>query len=328
MKIIHTDWDIPYHNFALEEYLLQEAPPDDYVFFYIHRPSVIVGKFQNTIEEVNQEYARRENLVVARRLSGGGAVYHDAGNLNFSFVHPAEKTDINNFEKFTRPVIGALREMGIPAELSGRNDILVDGRKVSGNAQCYRNRRILHHGTLLYQADMEALSRALQVREMKIASKGIRSVRSRVANLADYLADPPGIGAFRDAILAYLERTQLLGEFVLTPGIRSRLEQRVQETFATWEWNWGLSPRYQWEKSARFPCGLIDVRLNIHRGRIQDLTIYGDFFCPGDPADLAAALRDVPLEREAIEAALCHTPVDRYFQGLSTAEFAEFLTGQ
>src|SRR5690554_1608935 len=165
MKYIKTDWNMPFYNMAFEEYLLNDMPPEDYVFFYIHRPSIIVGKHQNTIEEVNKEYVDDEDLVVSRRLSGGGAVYHDEGNLNFSFVLQAGKEDVNNFRKFTKPIILALEKIRVKAELSGRNDITIDGKKFSGNAQFARRNRLLHHGTLLFDSQMSNLTKALQVKD-------------------------------------------------------------------------------------------------------------------------------------------------------------------
>ncbi|HAE43355.1 MAG TPA: lipoate--protein ligase [Clostridiales bacterium] len=328
MKYINIDYKVPFYNFALEEYLLTEAPEDDYVFFYIHMPSIIVGKFQNTIEEVNKEFVDSENILVARRLSGGGAVYHDSGNLNFSFVQKAFSNDVNNFVKFTKPVIGALNSLGINAMLSGRNDIVVDDKKISGNAQCYKNGRLLHHGTLLYNADMNYLIRALKVKDLKIQSKGIKSVRSRVANLIDYMETPMDIYAFRNHLLDYLKQTGHVEELVLSDDISERIEKRALSHFSTWDWNWGNSPKYESEKTAKFECGIINVKLNIEKGYIRELKIFGDFFTSEDLEKLETMLVGARLNKLDLEARLSPIDIGHYFNKVSNDEFIDLLISQ
>ncbi len=327
MKYIKTDWEIPYYNFALEDYLLNEAPEDDYVFFYIHKPSIIIGKFQNTIEEINKDFVDEQNILVARRLSGGGAVYHDYGNLNYSFVHKTGKTDINNFKKFTQPVIDGLQELGIQAELSGRNDILVDGKKVSGNAQSYKNGRILHHGTLLYNADMSQLTNALKVKDLKIESKGIKSVRSRVGNLIDYMNQPMDIHDFKDFLLTHFKSKQDITELTLGPEVQSYIEDKAQ-LFKTWDWVWGKSPTYTLEKIEKFECGLINVKMNVTKGIIQNVKIYGDFFTSEELDALENAFSGIVLKEDALMAALADFHMEDYFHSLEKKDFIAFLLRQ
>ena len=328
MKFIKTNWDIPYYNFALEEYLLKEAPEDEYVFFYIHKPSIIVGKFQNTIEEINKEFVDEKNIVVARRLSGGGAVYHDSGNLNFSFVHKAGKEDVNNFKKFTKPVIDALKELGVEAELSGRNDILVDEKKVSGNAQCFKNGRILHHGTLLYNADMSNLSKSLKVKDLKIKSKGIKSVRSRVGNIADYMTEDMEIHEFKDFLLEQFGESKNIEEYKLSDEVLESLNSKVESQFSTWDWNWGRSPKYEVEKIEKFTCGLIDMKMNIVDGSIDDCKIYGDFFTAEKLHVLEDLLRGTKLKREDLFESLESIQIESYFNCMKKDEFVDFLLSQ
>lgn len=328
MKFIKTNWDIPYYNFALEEYLLKEAPEDEYVFFYIHKPSIIVGKFQNTIEEINKEFVDEKNIVVARRLSGGGAVYHDSGNLNFSFVHKAGKEDVNNFKKFTKPVIDALKELGVQAELSGRNDILVDEKKVSGNAQCFKNGRILHHGTLLYNADMSNLSKSLKVKDLKIKSKGIKSVRSRVGNIADYMTEDMEIHEFKDFLLEQFGESKNIEEYKLSDEVLESLNSKVESQFSTWDWNWGKSPKYEMEKIEKFTCGLIDMKMNIVDGSIDDCKIYGDFFTAEKLHVLEDLLRGTKLKREDLFESLESIQIESYFNCMKKDEFVDFLLSQ
>lgn len=324
MKYIETDWDLPYYNFALEDYLLQQAPLDDYLFFYVHRPSIIVGKFQNTLEEVNQDFVQDEDIVVARRLSGGGAVYHDQGNLNFSFVHPADHADMNNFKKFTQPVVDALQSLGLDAHLSGRNDILIGDKKVSGNAQCYAKGRILHHGTLLFDADMSNLAKSLKVKDLKISSKGIKSVRSRVTNITDELKSPMSIQAFQDYLLETFKTERDISPYTLSPEAQAYIDKKA-ELFSSWDWNWGKSPKYSLDKTQKFTCGLINAKINVNKGVIQDLRIFGDFFTSQPLAGLEEALRDVPFHRPALKEALAPLDISDYFQGLKTDDFLDLL---
>lgn len=328
MKFINTNFEIPYYNFALEDYLLTDAPEDDYVFFYIHKPSIIVGKYQNTLAEINKEYVEKHHILVARRLSGGGAVYHDDGNLNFSFVHRASREDVNNFEKFTQPVVEALQSLKVDAKLSGRNDLLVEDKKISGNAQCFKNGRLLHHGTLLYNADMSHLVQALNVRDIKIKSKGIASVRSRVANIAEYMASPMEIHEFKNYLLSYFSKSKNIEEMTLDKEVLASINQKVADQFSTWEWNWGKSPKYQHQISGKFPCGLIDLNMNIEEGIIKDIKIYGDFFTSEEIETLENILKGTLINRDALEAKLKDTDISLFFNQLSNHEFIEFILSQ
>lgn len=326
MKYIKTNWNIPYYNFALEEYLMTEAKKDSYIFFYIHKPSIIVGKHQNTIEEINKEFVEENGIIVARRLSGGGAVYHDEGNLNFSFIQKAQKQDVNNFEKFTRPIINALKELGVEAELSGRNDILVDGKKISGNAQYYKKGIILSHGTLLFNSDMTNLSKALKVKDLKIKSKGIKSVRSRVVNIKDYIENEMSIFELKEFILNYISENVDIEEYVLNERELKRITEIAEEKFSTWDWIWGNSPEYEIQKIDKFPCGLIDIRLNIKNSKIKDCKIYGDFFTKRNIEELETFLHDKTYEKESIKRDMKNIDLSDYFHDLDLEEFIEFLT--
>lgn len=326
MKYIKTDWHTPYYNFALEEYLMTELKEDSYIFFYIHKPSIIVGKHQNTIEEINKEFVDEKDIVVARRLSGGGAVYHDKGNLNFSFVQRAEKADVNNFEKFTRPIIDALKELGVEARLSGRNDILVDGKKISGNAQYFKKGRILSHGTLLFNADMSNLSKALKVKDLKIKSKGIKSVRSRVANIKDYIQNDMSIFELKNYILNYISKNTNVDEYALSEKELKNINEAVENKFSTWDWNWGTSPEYEIQKIDKFSCGLIDIRLNIRNGKIQNCKIYGDFFTRRNIEELEEFLQGKTYKRDSIKCEMKNVNLSDYFNEITVEEFAKFLT--
>ncbi len=302
MKYIKTDWSVPYYNMALEDYMMSEDKFDDnYVFFYIHDPSVIVGKHQNTIAELNNKYVADNHIYIARRISGGGAVYHDRGNLNFSFVFRRKENELIDFKKYTLPVIRALHALGINSELSGRNDILINGKKFSGNAQYMNKTKILHHGTLMFDVNIENLVNALNVSNMKIESKAIDSVRSRVANLQDYLKSPMTIEEFKEYLIRSFYEDMDFEEYTLTDEDIEQIEKRVKEKFSTWEHNYGASPDFAIIKKKKYDAGIIEIHLNVSGGIIKDIKIYGDFFFAGDIDKLQEDLKGITYKEEDVK---------------------------
>ncbi len=292
MKYIKTDWPIPYYNMALEDYMMtDEKFDDDYVFFYIHEPSVIIGKHQNTIAEINSKFVKDNHIHIARRISGGGAVYHDGGNLNFSFVFRRKENDHIDFKKYTLPVIEALGKLGIEAELSGRNDILIEGKKFSGNAQYMNRDKILHHGTLMFDVNIENLVNALNVSQMKIESKAIDSVRSRVANLSGYLKTPISISEFKEHLLKSFYENIDFEEYCLTQQDIAHIEQSVKDKFSTWEHNYGASPDFAFTKKKKYEAGIVELRMDVSAGVIREAKIYGDFFFGRSIEELEEALK-------------------------------------
>lgn len=328
MKYIKTNWENPYYNMAFEEYLINEMPADDYVFFYIHKPSIIVGKHQNTIEEINKSFVDDNGIIVSRRLSGGGAVYHDEGNLNYSFVLQAGKEDVNNFKKFTQPIILALEKIGVKAELNGRNDITIDGKKFSGNAQFARRNRLLHHGTLLFDSQMANLGKALQVKELKIQSKGVKSVRSRVTNIKPYLEKEISIQEFQQHLLDYMGELNSMEEIVLSEKDLMNIQDLVHSKFSTWDWNWGNSPDFDIQKMEKFDCGIIDVRLNVSEGRIKDLKIFGDFFVRHPIEEMEKILIGQIYRKDEIYRVMEEVNLEDYFFGLDKSVFVDFICEQ
>ena len=250
----------PHLNIALEEYMLRNFSPDnDYLLFYINRPSIIIGSYQNTLEEINYDYVNEKNIRVVRRLSGGGAVYHDLGNLNFSFHTNHDIKSINNFKNFTAPVIKVLQDLGLNAELKGRNDIEVDGRKISGTAQFTNGKRMLSHGTLLFNSELGEVVNALNVKMNKIESKGHKSVRSRVANISEFLNDKISIEEFRKMLLEGLfQGVEDFETYHLTEDEWKAVHQLKEEKYDSWDWNFGRSPKFNIKRTRRFAAGEID----------------------------------------------------------------------
>lgn len=316
----------PRINLAIEEYALKNLDINEtYLLFYINEPSIIIGKNQNTIEEINTEYVDKNGIHVVRRLSGGGAVYHDLGNLNFSFITKDDGNSFHNFRKFTEPVVEALKRLGVNAELSGRNDLLAEGRKISGNAQFSTKGRMFSHGTLLFNSEMDHIVSALRVKKDKIESKGIKSVRSRVANISEFLTDKISIEEFRSLLLKYIFEGNEITEYVLTADDWEKIHQLSKERYQNWDWNYGRSPKFNLQHSHRFPVGQIDVRLEVNKGIIENCKIYGDFFGVGDVCEIEDKIMNVRYERSELEAALKDVDTAYYFGNITNEEFLNLI---
>ncbi|WP_299740052.1 lipoate--protein ligase [uncultured Rossellomorea sp.] len=316
----------PRINLAIEEYALKNLDINEsYLLFYINEPSIIIGKNQNTIEEINTDYVEKQGLHVVRRLSGGGAVYHDLGNLNFSFITKDDGESFHNFKKFTEPVVTALHKLGVKAELSGRNDIIAEGRKISGNAQFSTKGRMFSHGTLLFDSEMENVVSALRVKKDKIESKGIKSIRSRVANISEFLSEKMTIEQFRSTLLDYIFDGSDVEEYVLTEEDWKKIHELSKERYQNWDWNYGKSPKFNLQHSHRFPVGSIDVRLEVNKGKIDNCKIFGDFFGVGNVDDIEEKLTGTRYERKDIARALEGVDIQHYFWNVTKDEFVDLV---
>ncbi|MEC0208896.1 lipoate--protein ligase [Paenibacillus ehimensis] len=316
----------PALNLALEEYALKQLPADhDYLLFYINEPSIIIGKNQNTAEEINREYVESRGIHVVRRLSGGGAVYHDLGNLNFSFITKDDGKSFHNYRKFTEPVIRALHRLGVEAELTGRNDIQVGERKISGNAQFATKGRMFTHGTLLFDSQMDHVASALNVNPEKFKSKGVKSVRSRVANITEFLSGPMTIEAFRQHLLDSIFEGSEVQRYELSPADWDAVRQLADERYRSWDWNYGRSPAFNVHRVKRLSAGTFDVRLYVEAGVIREAAVYGDFFGQGDAAEFAAKLQGVRYDTAALVAVLDDVNLQHYFGQVTKDEWLELL---
>ncbi|SDR79521.1 lipoate--protein ligase [Winogradskyella sediminis] len=322
----HTN---PKLNLALEEYALRHFDAStDYLLFYINAPSIIIGRNQNTLEEINQDFTEANNIHVVRRISGGGAVYHDLGNLNFSFITNHDGKSISNFKKFTAPVIKVLNDMGVAAELKGRNDILVDEKKISGTAQFSTGKRMISHGTLLFDTDMSEVVKALQVKMSKIQSKGHKSVRSRVANISDFLTSPISMADFKKQLLTGLyEASEPFETYKLTEAEWKAVHDLKAEKYDLWEWNFGRSPKFNIQRNKRFPIGEIDLRIFVEKGHISDFKVFGDFFGRQPISDLETLLINVPYDKNEINKVLEDVSIEDYFGTLEKSDFINLVYG-
>jgi len=317
----------PMINLAIEEYALKNLDINEtYLLFYINEPSIIIGKNQNTIEEINTEYVEKNGIHVVRRLSGGGAVYHDLGNLNFSFITKDDGDSFHNFRKFTEPVVNALRKLGVNADLSGRNDLLAEGRKISGNAQFSTRGRMFSHGTLLFDSEIESVVSALNVKKDKIESKGIKSIRSRVANISEFLSEKVTIEEFRSLLLKNIfDGLDDIPEYVLTEKDWENIHELSKERYQNWDWNYGKSPKFNLQHSHRFPVGQIDVRFEVNKGVIENCKIYGDFFGVGDVTEIEDKLTGLKYEKSQIAGALEDVDIKHYFGNISKEDFINLI---
>ncbi|MFS0878557.1 lipoate--protein ligase [Bacillus sp. 7586-K] len=318
----------PQINLAIEEYALRHLDPNEtYLLFYINEPSIIIGKNQNTIEEINTAYVEENNIHVVRRLSGGGAVYHDEGNLNFSFITKDDGESFHNFKKFTEPVVQALHKLGVKAEMSGRNDLIAeDGRKISGNAQFSTRGRMFSHGTLLFNSEIDSVVSALKVKKDKIESKGIKSIRSRVANISEYLNEKITIQQFRELLLHHIfGEIEEIPTYDLTEEDWNKIHEISKKRYQNWEWNYGKSPKFNYQHSHRFPVGQIDVRLEVQKGVIENCKIYGDFFGVGDVEEIEALLIGTRYEKEGLEKALENIDIKKYFGQIEKSDFINLI---
>lgn len=318
----------PYWNLALEQFVFDRLDRNhSYFMLWQNHNSIIIGKHQNTQAEINAGFVNERGITVARRLSGGGAVYHDLGNLNFTFITAAGRKDTIDFAAFCEPIRQALVSFGVPVEISGRNDMTVEGKKFSGNAQYLKHDRVMHHGTILYDSDLTVLSQALNVTADKIESKGIKSVRSRVTNIRPYMKADMPIGEFWAALKGYMKAAFAMEDYALSPEDLGAVEELKTSVYAQWDWNYGASPACTVRKFRRIEgCGKIEVLLDLTgEGIISHIAFYGDFFGNGEPSELAARLAGLRLEYGALKTALENTDLSYYFHNMDAETFLSLL---
>ena len=323
MKFLRNSSTDPHFNMAFDEFCLEHLKADEPVFFlWRNRPSVIIGLNQSAFAEVNLPYLQEKGIVLARRVTGGGAVYHDLQNLNYTItgrIHDLEK----DYPAYVETMVRALRELGVPAELSGRNDILVDGRKCSGYAKRVSKDRLMIHGTLMYDVDIDTLTRALAAPGSKLSAAGVSSVRSRVANLKEHLPQFPDIEAFQAALQDLLAGDD--GEIRLSEEQLARIEADADAKFRTWAWIYGHSPVASFQVRRKFPCGTVEASFSLKEGRIDGLRFGGDFLGNLPPDRIETLLQGCRYTKEDLLEALREQPVGDCFDALTRKELVHLL---
>lgn len=311
-------------NFALEKYAMYELDiAKEYFIFWRTAPTLMIGNYQNPYQEINMDYAKENNINIVRRITGGGTIYTDMNGWQFSFIVKDPKDSKIDFQKYTKPIIDALDNIGVKAYQSGRNDLLIDGKKFSGNAQYHDSKVSLHHGSILFDTDLEALVRALNVADEKIISKGIKSVKERVTNVADYITKEMTSEQFRDIMLLYLLKD--MQTYTLTQHDIEKVEKIKQEQFDTWEWNMGKTPKFNRTKEKRFAGGKLSVCSFVEKGIIKEIKFYGDFFTRKDISDLSRILTGVIYERDNIKNKLIEIKADEYIYKITLDEILELI---
>lgn len=327
MKYIVNTSNDPAYNVALEAYAFQKLTDIDEIFIlWINEPAIIIGRHQNTIQEINKEFIDKNGIHVVRRLSGGGAVYHDLNNLNYTIISNNTQEGAFDFQTISKPVIDTLAKLGVKAEFTGRNDLEINGQKFAGNAQAYYKGRMMHHGCLLFDVDMSVLGQALKVSKDKIESKGIKSVRARVTNIVDHLSDKITVQEFSDAILAQMkEEYPEMDEYVLSDAELSEIQAMRDNQFATWDWTYGKAPEYTIERGVRYPAGKITTYANVENSTIKSVKIFGDFFGVKPVDDIEKMLEGVRYDYKDVLAALKTVDTSQYFSRMTPEEITKAI---
>lgn len=312
MLLINNTSTNAYFNLAMEEYFLKNTTEDVFMLWR-NESAIIVGKNQNTLSEINYEYVKENNIKVVRRQSGGGAVFHDLGNINFTFIS-CNDNSFSDFKRFTMPIIESLENLNIHAEFSGRNDLLIDNQKFSGNAQYNYKNKVMHHGTLLFSSQINDLSSALKVKPSKFEGKGVKSVKSRVTNISNHLRESMTVLEFKDYLMNFINNKDENNHFYeLSDHDINEINKLVDEKYSTWHWNFGHSPKYSLNNEVKYPGGNIEFSLNVDKGIINEIKFFGDFFGKKDVSNIEDLLKNVKHNESTIKFTLNNIDINDYF---------------
>jgi lipoate-protein ligase A len=326
MLIIRRHSTDPHFNLATEEYILKNFEESSFMLWR-NSPSIIVGKHQNTLAEINAGYVKENNIPVVRRLSGGGAVFHDLGNLNFTFIQSGNSQQLIDFRRYTEPILEVLQKLGIDAKFEGRNDLTIGGKKFSGNAEHIWKNRVLHHGTLLFSSKMTDISQALRADPLKFQDKSVKSVKSRVTNISEHLTSGMDVLDFAEAIQDHIiEKYPDAIFYDLNKEDHVKIDELVEQKYGTWQWNFGYSPKYNFRKILRTEkSGTIEFDLDVQNGIIISFKIFGDFFGMLDPEEIERVMEGVPHREESILEVLRPFRIGDYISSLTLDEFIHGL---
>jgi lipoate-protein ligase A len=322
--IYHESTD-PYFNIATDEYILKYLKEDCFMLWR-NDNAIIVGKYQNTLAEINYDYVKANNIAVVRRLSGGGAVYHDLGNLNFSFVKSGNGTGLTDFEDFTRPIVDVIRSLGANASFGGKNDLMIDGKKIAGNSAHRHKDKILQHGCLLFSSEIRNVSEALRINPVKYSDHAVKSVPKRVTNISDHITTEISVEEFAqklmDHVLATFPDARM---YKFTDEDLAIIKRLRDEKYATNEWNFGKSPSYNLKKSIRTKGGLLEMNLDVKHGVIEKVTIFGDFFSEEGVEPLERILEGVTHNEQEIRKVLSGFDHDKHLSNIDIDEIIEAM---
>lgn len=325
MFVIFDQSQNPYFNLASEEYLLSAQNFNQPVIrIWQNQPAIIVGKFQNTLAEINQDYVEQNKIAVVRRITGGGAVYHDLGNINYSIAQPTQ-SKLLDFAQFTKPIIDLLATYGIKAENKGRNDIEINGCKISGGAQTISKNRVLHHGTLLFNAKLDVVAKALQPKQSKLAAKGVQSIRARVGNIIDFMPEPIPVEKFMQDLQAFFLKQKGSTSYNFTQEDLQNMQKLLDEKYSKWEWNYGQSPDFNLECTVKYPWGELSLLILLKNDIIEDIKVYGDFFSAHEVQHEFAKLRGCLYDEEALKQRIVQTDILNVLPDLKESELVEQL---
>lgn len=326
--LLNKDCTLPDWNLAFEELLLKDGKEyGDIFMLWRNSPSVIIGKNQNAYREINKSFLEKENISLIRRITGGGAVFHDLGNINFTFIGDTDSKELN-FSNYAMPIVNAIRSLGVNAELNGRNDICVDNKKISGTAQCIENGRVMQHGTLLYNVDIGKLSGALNVNEQKLKDKSIKSVKSRVINLKSLINCNFSAWEFAEFIADFYAKNSKYDKIdikYIDPRNFTEAEKLVKDKYSTFLWNFGKSPEFEFTNYIRFHFGGVEIALTSKDGIIEKIKIFGDFFSARDIKELESAFVGAMLKKSELLKVISNYNVSDYIMGCTESDLIELF---
>ena len=325
MLILRSRTTNPAFNLATEEFLLKNKSEDCF-YLYINNPSIIVGRNQNALAEINVHYVKENNIDVIRRQSGGGAVFHDPGNLNFTFIMTELEDKSVDFRKYTQPILDVLKSLGVDAKFEGRNDMTIKGKKFSGNAKYFYKDKILQHGTLLFSSTLLNLSQALKLNPLKYRDKAVKSISSRVTNISEHLSYEVTLQELEERIINHVRNMYNDSEiYELTDSDIDAINKLVEEKYGTWDWNFGHSPQYNFQKGIKTNGGHIEINLEVIKGEIKNAKIFGDFFNIREVSELENLLIGTTHEQEHIKKLLETVGIENYLSNVTVDEFVEGL---
>ncbi len=324
MIYIETGSRDVYYNFGLEYYFtVEKRLPDTVFLFWRTTPTLMVGKYQNVLEEINKPYADAHGIHLVRRMSGGGTIYTDLGGWQFTFIQHKDAKQIE-FHEYIRPVLDALAEMGVSAAFNGRNDLTIDGKKFSGNAQYRLGDCIVHHGSLLFDTDIAQMVASTTVDDYKITSKAIKSVRDRVTNISEHLPERMTAERFKEIMVRHIMNDSKT-VYEVTPEDDARIRVIADEKFRAWERVFGANPKFNIDRTGRFAGGKMQFKLDVRKGRIESASVYGDFFSTLDADAITSALTGCRYDRESVMNALKANGIDGAVYRITAEEMAKLI---